>query len=117
MTREELRVVLSWFCGCGAPEAASRALLELLELHPLYEHQEAFQIRFPDDGVQYLLLYLLDHLDLTEHGGNVGGGWLSPKGFAVRDALRREVTDDFEVLQGPSCIHGYDIDDLRHRCD
>jgi len=117
MTREQLRVVLSeWFCGCGSPEAACGALLRLLSFHPMYEHWRNAQAWVGNEGLLYLLLYQLDRLELTEHGGSVGGAWLTPKGEAVRDALAREQADGFETLNGEYCVHGYDISDGSHDC-
>lgn len=120
MTREELAVVLQeWYCGCGNPEDASGALLHLLELHPLYDaaSQQDLDTWIPDSGVRHLLLYMLDRLDLTEHGGSVGGGWLTDNGEAVRDALRSEKADNFAALHGPDrCVHGHDVMDDSHDC-
>lgn len=112
MTRQDLRVFLQeWFCGCGSPQDACRALLNLLRLHPLYEHYDELEAFLPDDGVQYLMLYTLDHFELTEHGGNVGGAWLTNKGKAVLVALERETGDEFEALTESCCIHGYSVED------
>lgn len=117
MTRAELRIVLDeWFCGCGSPEEASRALLQLLRLHPLFEHYGELHDWIGDIGPEYLLLYMLDRFELTEHGGSVGGAWLTEKGEAVRDALAREEEDGFEALHENHCVHGYDIDDASHDC-
>jgi hypothetical protein len=117
MTRQELRVLLDkWFCGCGMPEAAAKALLRLLQLHPLYEHQAEIHEMLPDDGVRHLLFYQLDALDLTEHGGSVGGAWLTDKGKEVRAALEAEASTAFEALGESWCVHGYDIYDESHDC-
>lgn len=117
MTRQELRVFLGgWFCGCGNSEDGAAALLRLLRLHPLYENRDSFEDWVPDDGIEYLLLYTLDHFDLTEHGSTVSGAWLSDKGEAVRGALEREEVDGFEALFADHCVHGYDIDDESHDC-
>ena len=112
MTRQELRVFFQkWFCGCGQPEDAAAALLRLLRLHPLHraEARREFEAWIPDEGVQYLLLYQLDHLDLTEHGGTVSGGWLSAEGDRVLEALVREEADGFKAACAACCIHGYAI--------
>lgn len=78
MTREELRVLLNGsFCGCGAPDAACATILRLLRLHPLHSHRPEFEAWISDDGIEMLLLGVLDRLGLTEHGGSIGGGWLS----------------------------------------
>lgn len=117
MTRPELRVFLGqWFCGCGSPEDAAAALLRLLRLHPLYENRDAFKEWITDTGIEYLLLYSLDHYELTEHGGTVGGAWLTDKGEAVRKALAREEADNFEALFADHCACGYDLDDESHDC-
>ncbi len=73
----------------------------------------------PDDGVQMLLLYWLDHLDLTEHGGGVLGGWLTGSGYRLLEGLRREraLKDEFESLFRMHCIHGFDVEGPhRHEC-
>jgi len=116
MTRAELRIFLSsWFCGCGRPEDASKTLLRILELHPLYDHRAELEAWITDEGVLELLLHTLDSFDLTEHGGTVGGAWLSAKGEAVRDALCREQADGFSALHGDYCIHGIDLTE-QHDC-
>lgn len=121
MTRQELRVVLGeWFCGCGSPRDACRALRDLLALHPLYDNREALERMIPDEGVQYLMLYTLDRFDLTEHGGSVGGAWLTDKGKAVLSALEAEAEDNWEAVGESCCIHGYSMDGsddhLEHDC-
>ena len=111
MTRQELRVFLdSWWCGCGIPESAAARLRDVLALHPLYDHRKEFEQLLPDSGFQHLILYILDHFDLTEHGSGVGGGWLTDKGKAVLEALNRESLDGFETLTAGHCAHGYNVD-------
>ena len=111
LTRQEVRVILeNEFCGCGNPELATAALLQMLRLHPLYDHRAEFDEWVPDDGVQYLLMYQLDRMELTEHGGSVGGAWLTDKGKALLAALEREEADNFEALSESCCIHGYSFD-------
>lgn len=116
MGRRELRIALEWFCGCGTPSDAATALLYLLQLHPLYDHREEFEKFVNDDGLAYLTLYWLAHLELTEHGGTVDGGWLTDSGEAMRAGLEREESDNFEALFAQHCIHGYDSGDPRHDC-
>jgi hypothetical protein len=131
MTRPELRVALDWFCGCGSPDDAAKTLLDILEMHPLYSNRDKFEKLVPDDGLQYVLLYALDSITAKrperegwfEHGGTVGGQWLTPEGERVRAALRREYEldpdeygDRFAALFAPHCVHGHDIDDESHDC-
>lgn len=97
--QQELRAFLDeHFCGCGSPPDAYGALLRLLRLHPLHSNRAAFDEWITDSGVEYLLLYWLDHAGLTEHGGTVGGAWLTPKGESVCAALAREEGDGFDNL-------------------
>ena len=111
MTRPNLRVFLNgWFCGCGNPELACARLRDILKLHPLYDNREALKALIPDTGMEMLVLYFLDHLDLTEHGGGIGGAWLTDKGKAVLEALEREAGDGFETLTGMCCVHGYSVE-------
>lgn len=120
MTRPELRIFFAdWFCGCGNPEDAAHSLLRLLEMHPMYERYEEFKLWQPDMGVRYLLLYTLDSYDLTEHGGNVGGAWLTPKGEALKAGLEREFEDGgfLPLFDGTYCIHGVTHEeDPEHDC-
>ena len=116
MTRQELRLALDdLMCGCGSPDAACATLLAVLDLHPLYEHRQEIEALLPDAGVRMLVLYQLDRLAWIEHGGTVEGGWLTPLGVDVRDALRREQAD-FDALMDNFCAHGYDLDDPAHDC-
>lgn len=117
MTRQQLRVVIGeWFCGCGDPALAAERLRDILALHPLYDNRAAFERLVPDEGIQYLLLYMLDSLDLAEHGGNVGGAWLTPLGQDVLDALNAEAASDFQSMMESWCAHGFDLSDDTHVC-
>lgn len=118
MTRQELRVFLSeWFCGCGSPDAACRALRDLLAVHDLEDDRYDAMVKLlPDEGLRYLTLYTLDHFDLTEHGGSVGGAWLTDKGRMVLAALNAEAGDDFAALSESCCIHGYSVEGDEFEC-
>lgn len=108
MTIQELRVFLqSWMCGCGMPELAVERLRDILALHPLYDHRAEFQALVPDTGLEYMLLYMLDHLGLTEHGGGIGGGWLTDEGKAVLAAIQ---THGAKAACESSCMHGYALE-------
>jgi hypothetical protein len=112
MTRRELRVFLQdWFCGCGSPNYAADTLRIILTLHPLHSNREAFEVLVPHEGIEYLLLYVIDNFGLTEHGTNIRYGWLTDKGRSVLAALEREKADDYEKLFADACIHGYAIGD------
>jgi hypothetical protein len=66
--------------------------------------------------MQQLMLYTLDHFDLIEHGGGIGGAWLSKKGQAVLEALQREEGDAFEALSAMCCVHGYAVESELEDC-
>lgn len=91
---------LKW-CGCGNPGEALTFMRDVLELlYSRSEESRAERSNMPYEqsawakgakaldemlpgtlGLSYL--YMLDALDLTEHGGFVGGSWLTDKGNAV----------------------------------
>jgi hypothetical protein len=132
MTRQELRVFLNeWFCGCGSPESVARFVRDVLAVYDcrhghglsLFNPDDRPKLKqlwadtdaavnalMPSDGVQYFVLYVLTHWDLLEHGGTVGGSWLTEKGKAVLAALNLEQGDGFEALCASACIHGYAVD-------
>lgn len=94
------------FCGCGYPEAAMWLVRDVLRMCPLFDHREEFKARFPDRGVQMLVLYMLDDADLIEHGGNVAGSWLTEKGERFLALLNTLTSgDDVDALSnvGYSC--------------
>lgn len=123
MTREELRVFL-WkhFCGCGNPEAAAGALLNLLEIwddrrpdgRAMYQELPKL---VQDNGCMWLLIYLIDqHMGVIEHGGGALASWTTALGSDVLEALQREKEDGFAALMSPACAHGYDLSDHSHDC-
>lgn len=80
---EELKL-----CECGTPEAAYRLVHHLLELTPFYEHPEEVTEAAGGEGPAHLVLSMLTNADLIEHGGAIGGSWITPKGAWFRDVLR-----------------------------
>jgi len=61
------------------------------------DNREAYEVIFrllgmdERPGLAYGYLYMLDVLELTEHGGTVGGCWLTDKGKEVLTAIREFV--------------------------
>lgn len=102
------------WCGCGLPEETYRTLLFMLEWCKDHQPLESLRERITDEGARYWLLYDLDRLGLTQHGGSVDGSWLSEKGRAVMEALRLEDLD--KLGDHDWCIHGFDIMDDSHDC-
>jgi hypothetical protein len=124
LSREQLRVLFDAkipMCGCGCPEAGVKLIHDVLKLHPLYEHREEFETLLPNTGVRMIVLGLIDEARLNEHGGGIGGSWLTPLGKRVLAALDRELaehTDDeepFESFTQSHCVHGF-YGDKDHDC-
>lgn len=134
MTRQELRVFLAeWQCGCGSPDDATRLLYDVLRvietrwrdsealnlfnpkdrpsLNEIWKSEsDALKALLPSDGVYYFVLYILSDWDLLEHGGSVGGSWLTEKGKALLAALEAEKGDGFSTLHQLACVHGYSVE-------
>jgi hypothetical protein len=94
MTKEEAAHELNHFfidelsfCCCGCPASVAVLIRDVLRLCPLYDHRSEFDKLLPTYGIQYFVLYILDKADLIEHGGTVGGAWLTAKGEKLRADL------------------------------
>ena len=76
------------FCGCGIPEETLAYLMKGLELVDSYirddfkEWDKACDDHFKTKEGRYLVWYIFDAKELTEHGGSVPG-WLTPDGKAL----------------------------------
>jgi hypothetical protein len=66
-------------CGCGNPEVAWQAIRNYLDM------TSGDKDHWYDaaTGEQWMFIYLMDHLGLTEHGGGVRGAWITKKGEEV----------------------------------
>jgi hypothetical protein len=84
-------------CGCGSPEAAACLVRDILRLCPLYDNRKGIEELLPNDGVQYLILGWLTDTDLLEHGGGIGGSWLTDKGKTVLASLEEISKADAEL--------------------
>ena len=73
------------FCGCGRPKDSVRYVMEGLKIM-----EETFKMEYRDqkclreehfgiDGAEYFFYYVMDTLELTEHGGSVPG-WVTEEG-------------------------------------
>jgi hypothetical protein len=93
-------------CGCGLPEEAYNFCRDILacfdrrgchESPPTREWidaQDAAEriIKERPDLAAHVMAHLLTHLDLLEHGGSVGGSWLTDDGERIIDL--GPMTDD-----------------------
>lgn len=83
-------------CGCGNPEDAYGLVRDILNLAPFYEHPEKVLDLISNDGAYHLVLSMLSNAKLIEHGGGIGGSWLTEKGKHYRELIRRYEWDDIE---------------------
>lgn len=74
-------------CGCGNPEDALALVKDLLDLAPFFEDPNAVRERVGEPGAYHLVLSMLDTVGLIEHGGTIGGSWLTGKGEYFRRVL------------------------------
>jgi hypothetical protein len=81
-------------CGCGNPEDAYALIRQLLDLTPFYDDPDAVRHLIGQPGAYHMVLGMLTHADLIEHGGGIGGSWITPKGEWFRAAMRRVTFDD-----------------------
>jgi hypothetical protein len=86
-------------CGCGNPQSVVDLLYKWL-----MERKDGNK-GFVDEGnlndhpgYWYAFAYYLDYIGLIEHGGYIGGYWLSQSGKRVLAALEKHGTD-FEKWQ------------------
>lgn len=84
---------LNW-CSCGNPQKACDCIknyLSAVNAEPLSRHailKEHFGVEYVYDNPLLLCLaYALDAAELTEHGGGIGGAWLTEEGKMFLYAL------------------------------
>lgn len=80
-------------CQCGQPELVISKLKELLQQVENYERQTT-PIPSCNTADEYLWMYLLDHFNLTEHGGSIGASWLTGTGSRILTALNKYSCED-----------------------
>jgi hypothetical protein len=74
------------FCCCGEPERGLKRLRSILETVELCFDNDADPYYFEDDTVFYF--YVLDKMELTQHGSCVYHSWLSEKGKDILTVLK-----------------------------
>ena len=78
-------------CGCGNPDSAWVLLHELLAMMPLHEggRSRMARVAIGSDGGHHIVLSAMDRAGLIEHGGGIGGSWITPKGAWLLRAIER----------------------------
>lgn len=85
-------------CGCGNPEDTHEVIRQILNIQSDYDNYESVQKKFSDlcnsdmendnyHGLIQFVLYILNNKGFLEHGGSVGGAWLTEKGKIYLDLL------------------------------
>jgi hypothetical protein len=95
MTLGQAHYEMRFMCGCGDPALVAQMIDDALQAFrrgdndpPRVADCDALRARFPADDVFYLVVYLLSHWGLEDHG-TCAPGWLTPRGLALRDAFKR----------------------------
>jgi hypothetical protein len=106
-------------CGCGNPEEVYALVRDLLALAPFYQHPAEVAERIgvsAEDyasgglGAYYMVLHALDAADLIEHGGGIGGSWLTHKGTRYLELMKRHEWEDLDDTDGYGSSVGYPHD-------
>lgn len=96
-------------CGCGNPEDAYALIRDLLDLAPFHRHPQRVRDLIGNDGAYHIVLSVLDEARLIEHGGGIGGAWITPKGERYRELMHRyeySDLDDGPPHDGGDCPEG-----------
>lgn len=92
-------------CGCGNPEDAYDLIRGLLALAPFYDHHKEIQELLgpvPEhSAMHWIVVCVLDNAGLIEHGGGIGGAWLTKKGTHYLTLMQRHEYGDFEEAGSP----------------
>jgi hypothetical protein len=74
-------------CGCGSPQETWELIHELLSLAPFYEDGRWKQVEGILGRAYGFVLGVLAEVELLEHGGSVGGSWITEKGRWLLEAV------------------------------
>lgn len=93
-------------CGCGRPELAYEAYRKVLAtaVRAADRNQEfpswAERIADTDDDERlfYVVAYVLDDIEATEHGGNISGAWATDKGSRLLALLDQYAASGYDSI-------------------
>lgn len=74
------------FCCCGEPERGMKRLRNILETVELLFDADSTPADYEDDTLYHF--YVLDKMELTQHGCSVYYSWLSEKGKDILKVLQ-----------------------------
>lgn len=77
------------FCGCGSPMAFIKYIRDVLT----NIQNENYENIFTSDGEKHATLYMLDKLDIIDHGSVISFGWLTEDGKCLLHDLDIIVTE------------------------
>lgn len=88
------------FCTCGAWGDALERIRDMLKVISVQGEgrTENLSKLIPDDGVCHIFLCWMDKAGWLEHGGAIGGAWLTPLGHQVHALLKDMAADDLEEI-------------------
>lgn len=91
------------FCGCGCLSMSIKFIRDILNC---YEDEEGWSSPHlnldkaievcGNDNITDFMLHWLDTVELTKHGSSVYRSWLTEKGKALRDYLKKVVEEEEE---------------------
>lgn len=99
-------------CGCGSPEDTLLVIRDLLDIIYEYSQLEFSENNYEEkwhklnslsgtllntnkwNGILQFILYILDDRGFLEHGGSIGGAWLSAEGIMLRNLLHSVNMDE-----------------------
>ncbi len=101
--QEAFHISVLGMCGCGLPVESFnflKAVAACFDRRAKGEWLNAEKavtelVKADPEIVAHVLAHVLSHLDVLEHGGGVGGSWLTDKGAALVD-LADATEEDFE---------------------
>jgi hypothetical protein len=101
------------WCYCGQPGTVMETIRDVLRQRADYwekvrasswpppaDLEPTPQGVYASSGLEWVLEYAMDKAELTEHGGNVSGSWLTEKGESVLAALERLDLEEDDFLLG-----------------